>query len=78
MAGYSEEAPGSQEEEELLTQLANACLGSSDAENEELLLDVMALARAQGQFIIATFASNVSRIQMARLCDAGGAGVNRR
>jgi hypothetical protein len=48
-AGYSEEAPSSQEEEELLTQLVSACLGSSEAENEELLRDVMALARAQGQ-----------------------------
>jgi hypothetical protein len=48
-AGYSEEAPSSQEEEELLTQLVNACFGSSEAENEELLRDVMALARAQGQ-----------------------------
>lgn len=48
-AGYSEVAPSSQEEEELLSQLVNACLGSSEVENEELLQDVMALARAQGQ-----------------------------
>lgn len=49
IAGYSEEPPSSQEEEELLTQLVNACFGSSETENEELLRDVMALSRAQGQ-----------------------------
>jgi hypothetical protein len=49
LAWYSEEPPSSQEEEELLTQLVNACFGSSETENEELLRDVMALSRAQGQ-----------------------------
>lgn len=49
MAGYSEQASSSNEEEELLSSLVNACLGSSEQENEMLLADLLSIARAQGQ-----------------------------
>ena len=48
--GYAEEAPGSEEEEELLTELLGACLGGSEhGLHDGLLADLLALSDAQVQ-----------------------------
>lgn len=55
LAGYTQEAPGSQEEEELLSQLLGVCFGSSSGEaHDELLADVVALGASQAQCELAS------------------------
>lgn len=48
-AGYAEEAPCDSEEEELLSQLVDSCLGCTPEEAEKLLTDLSAMSRTQGQ-----------------------------
>ena len=49
-AGYSQEPPGSQEEEELLSRLLRASVsGSPSQESDELMAAVMALAGTHAQ-----------------------------
>lgn len=68
--GYAQEAPASQEEEELLSQLLKACCGSdASVDFSNLLGDVLALASAHAHCRESGLPETPQDIQLA-VCNA--------